>query len=264
MAEMTDDPKPAPQKPEWPQMAADAAPAPAPATPDARTRPKREFIPTVLTPKMQQAIRLVAHGDTRVDAAKKVGLRGDYVERVMRAPIGRAEFARVKEILERAAVDKMAAAETGTAAPGISEAAAEVELAVLEAIKKMRSIMNSSKSDVAVVNAAKQILELAQAAKRMAAHQAPAEEFVPLSNEDEKFLAAAIGDLRFMNAGVFTPAPGAGPGTNDNDEDEDSEDDESVDQPAPVATTLPAAWNEETSREVVEGGLSAGPQPSKE
>lgn len=225
------------------------APAMAPAA-------KRDYIPQKLTPKMVKAIRLVASGMSRQEAAREVGLRGDYVEKTLRAPIGRAEFDRIKTILEKATVDKMASVEAGMGTPGMTEAAAEVELAVLEAIQKLRKIMNHSRSDMAVANAAKQILELAQAAKRMAASQAPQDEGVPLTTEDQTFLFAAIGDLRTMNA---LGAPGA----SDNTDDDSRDDTADAADPAPVADTAPTPWTEASANEVVEGGLPASTDPSK-
>lgn len=175
---------------------------------------RQRALPKTLSPKVLAAIRMVAGGASRTAAAKAHGLRPEYLRRVTASPMGRAELTRITAAVETVAIEHMASpAGAGSPTSRMSEASLEVEDAVVEAIRKLRNIMRSSRSDMAVANAAKQILELAQAGKRMAAAQAPEEEGVPLSGEDQALLTAVIADLRLMNAtgAPASPEPPSAP-----------------------------------------------------
>jgi hypothetical protein len=146
---------------------------------------------------MRKAMRLVAEGANRDRTCKSLNISIAYFTRVMRSPLGQAEWQRLLTKLDGgdSASD---GAKPSKEANAVTD---EIDASTLEAVKELRAILRSSTSAHARALAAKELLDLAQAKKRyIAATSGAVGDAVSLSPDDIQAFVAAINDLRTINA----------------------------------------------------------------
>lgn len=160
-------------------------------------------LPTRLTPKMQNAIRIFSTGVSAAEACTRSGVAPRYFRRVMNAPIGTDYFKTITARVESSFIDKAAAvaASDKKVSVGVTTVQNEIDEAVLESVQELRSIVKASKSDQARALAAKELLDLAQAKKRYMAAKTGEETDIELGAEDIAAYAAATTDLRKLHLG---------------------------------------------------------------
>lgn len=160
--------------------------------------PRKSGLPKKLSPKMQQALRMVTAGKHPREAAKEVGVSYAYLKNVLSASIGHAEKDRLKSVIDAQFADRMAAEASGGDVQTTS--ALEVKEAELQAIQELRRIMVTSKSDVARAAAAKELLEISHLKQRLQTLAKPSgDESVALSEKDTADFLKAVEDINAIN-----------------------------------------------------------------
>lgn len=160
-------------------------------------------LPSRLTPKVQNAIRIFSTGISIKESCTRAGVGEKYFRRVMNAPIGKSYFDTITARTESAFIDKAAAVQASDkkVSVGVSTVQNEIDEAVLESVQELRSIVKTSKSDQARALAAKELLDLAQAKKRYMAEKTGSDTDIELGVDDIKAYAAATADLRLLHIG---------------------------------------------------------------
>lgn len=167
-----------------------------------QTDPRKSGLPKKLSPKMQQAVRLIMAGKSPKDVAKEMGLNVMYLRNVLKASVGAVEKDRLKSVIDLTFAEKMATEAAGGEPK--SNSAIEVQEAELQAIQELRRIMVSSTSDVARAAAAKELLEISHLKQRLQSTLAKpsGEESTVISEKDLADFMRCIEDLQDISAGL--------------------------------------------------------------
>lgn len=162
-------------------------------------------LPKTMSPKLTKALRLMASGHTKSEVCKQVGITLPYLNRCLSDATIRAEFERIANLVERQFVETTASAQAGTASTVSKALTDEVDSSLIEAIQRLRHIMNTSPSHQAQALAAKELLDLGQAKKRLALLDKGLEDGAEVSADDVRLLAQTVGDLRLLHIANFSP-----------------------------------------------------------
>jgi len=136
---------------------------------------------------------MIVAGKAYKDVAKECGFYEQYLRACVCSDIGKEERARVESLIEATYADKMAGDSSGA-----DPIAVEVKEGTLEAIRQLRSIMLTARSETARAIAAKEIIELGQLKTRLKSLGKPIqeEEMAEISTIDLASLARTIADLK--------------------------------------------------------------------
>lgn len=183
--------------------------------------PRKSGLPRKLSPKMQQALRMVAAGKHPREVAKEIGCSHAYLKNVLCASLGHAEKDRLQKVIDDTFAEKMAAEASGGSPQ--TQSAIEVKEAELQAIQELRRIMVTSNSDVARAAAAKEILEISHLKQRLQTLAKPSgEESIVLSEKDRADFIQAVRDLQTMETKPPAPKDSSLPAPNEGTTDQEA------------------------------------------
>lgn len=148
---------------------------------------------------MLSVLRKLAAGQDKLAVCKEANYSLAYLNRCLNHPLIRDEYTRLCKLVEAEYVTQAASTQSGLSTPMQTALTAEVDASILEAIQRLRHIMNNSNSDQAKALAAKELLDLGQAKKRLALLDKGLEDGVEVSPDDISLLASTITDCRQLH-----------------------------------------------------------------